>query len=231
MRLGGPRQRKLLAALLLEANQFVPVTRLVDVVWEDSPPVNAIKQVQNRVSVARSAFRQAGLPDPVANTGACYRFTLDEHDLDVLLFRSYMDAARQQASSGHAPQAVQQLRDALSLWRGPALAGLDCPALTGAAAHLNEQRATAIEQLAELELELGHHGQLVGELTEVTAEYPLRERLVGYLMLALYRCHRRADALAAYRQLRARLRDELGIEPTRHVRQLHEQILRTDRAL
>lgn len=231
VRLGGAGQRKLLAALLLEANRIVPVMRLVEVVWDDCPPANAVKQAQNRVSAARSAFRHAGLPDPITTTGAGYRLTLQADDLDVLLFCGYLDRARQQARSGHAHQALQQLRDALSLWRGQALAGLDCPALAGATAYLDEQRAAAIEQLAELELGLGHHRQLAGELTAVTAEYPLRERLVGYLMLALYRCDRRADALAAYRRLRARLRDELGVEPMQYVRQLHEQILRADRAL
>jgi DNA-binding SARP family transcriptional activator len=225
LRLGGSRQRKLLAALLLAANQVVPVTRLVDVIWDDRPPASAVKQVRNRISSAKSAFHQAGLPDPITNTGGGYRFALDEHDLDVALFRGCLDRASQQARSGNAGAAVRQFRDALSLWRGPALAGLDCPLLTGAAAYLDEQRAAAIEQLAELELQLGNHGRLVGELIEITAEYPLRERLVGYLMLALCRCDRRADALATYRHLRARLREELGIEPAHHVRQLHEQIL------
>jgi len=231
IRLGGPRLEKAIAALLLEANRVVPVGRLVDVLWDCAPPANAVKQARNCVSLARAAFSRAGLPPAVATAGSGYRLTADEHELDVLVFRAHLGQAQQFVRDGLPDRAAERLRDALSLWRGPVLAGWHSQALLPFITTLNEQRVAALEQHAELELQLGRSRQLVVPLTELVAEYPLREQLVCHLMLALYRCGRRADALAAYGRLRERLDRELGITPSREAAELHGRILRTDPAL
>jgi DNA-binding SARP family transcriptional activator len=231
IQLGGPRPEKVMAALLIDANRAVPVDRLVDVLWDDQPPAGAVKQVRNCVSLARAALSRAGLPGPVSSVGTGYRITVEENDLDLLVFRAHLGRARQLIRDRALGQAARQLGDALSLWRGPVLAGLHSQILLPATAHLSEQRMAALEQLADLELKLGRHQHLVGPLTEAAAEHPLREELVSHLMLALYRSGRRADALAAYQQLHTRLDTELGVGPSPQAAELHARILRTDPAL
>jgi DNA-binding SARP family transcriptional activator len=235
VQLAGPRPEKTVAALLLEANRVVPVQRLVDVLWDDDPPESAIKQARNCVSMIRAALRDPGagpeLSAPVSTSGAGYRLAARDGDLDALAFRALLAEAARQVKQGALDPAAGKLRAGLALWRGPVLTGLRSDALQPAAAHLTEQRLHALDQLAEVELRLGRPEQLVGPLTEIVAEYPLRERFVAHLMLALYRSGRRADALAAYRQLYARLDADLGIGPGGPVAGLHDQMLRADPAL
>ena len=216
-----------MAALLLEVNRVAPVERLVNILWDDDPPGGAIKQVRNCVSMLRAALRELGLPSPVTRSGAGYRLTARDHDLDVLVFRALPDEAARHVQDGALDMAAGKLREAVSLWRGPVLSGLRSDALQPATAHFTEQRLHALDQLAEVELRLGRHEQLIGPLTELAAEYPLREQVIAHLMLALYR----AEALAAYRQLCARLGADFGIEPGIAVSSLHDRMLRADSTL
>ena len=231
VRLAGPRQEKVAAALLLEPNRVVPVDRLVDVVWDSAPPVHAVKQVRNCVSVVRAALTRAGLPAALGTTGAGYRFCVGDDELDTLVLDGHLSQARRLLDEGRAEHASARLGEAVSLWRGPALAGLRSRTLLPAIAHLHERRLFTVEWHAEVELALGRHAHLVGRLTELVAEHPLREQLVAYLMLALYRSGRRADALAAYHRLRAELDAELAVNPGKRVTDLHERILRADPTL
>jgi DNA-binding SARP family transcriptional activator/tetratricopeptide (TPR) repeat protein len=251
--LGGRRQRTVLAMLLANAHQVVSVTHLVDAVWEDAPPSTARRQVQNLVGALRrllatgepgqpgaapalvpsraagpngSSGRRADAPLILAD-GPGYRIAPSPGQLDAQVFADRVSGALSLAEDRPA-EAADRLRSALSLWRGAALLGLSGRAVEAAATRLEEQRLAAYEQCVELELRLGRHAALVGELTELVAAHPLRERMVGHLMLALHRCDRQADAFRAYHRLRAMLADELGIDPGQAIQQLYANILRND---
>jgi DNA-binding SARP family transcriptional activator/tetratricopeptide (TPR) repeat protein len=234
VRLTGQRQRKLLALLLINADRAVSLDRLIDAVWDEHPPPTAKRQVQNSISALRRLL-DAGTRDPdvavaatiVAENNA-YRLRLGAGELDAWLFQAQVDKAQRLSSAGQTSQAAAELRAGLSLWRGPALAGLTGSVLAAAAARLDEQRRTAIEECLKLELCLGRHAELVGELTELVATHPLRERLVEQLMVALYRSGRQADALEAYRRFRQRLAGELGLEPGARLQELHTAILKDE---
>jgi DNA-binding SARP family transcriptional activator/tetratricopeptide (TPR) repeat protein len=221
--LAGQRQRQLLAALLISADRAVSLDELIDVVWDEGPPSTAKRQVQNCISALRRLLREPGLIVGEANA---YRLAIGDHELDVHRFKSHVGTARRLAAAGQIGQAVAELRTGLSLWRGPALAGLSGIVVEAARARLHEERRTALEECLLLELRLGRHTELIGELTELVATDPLRERLVEHLMVALHRVGRQADALDAYRRLRERLADELGLEPGARLRELHTAIIK-----
>jgi DNA-binding SARP family transcriptional activator/tetratricopeptide (TPR) repeat protein len=246
LRLTGQRQRRLLGLLLVNAEHAVPLSALIDAVWDEDPPTTAKRQVQNSISALRrllSVGCQGGTPSPdVAAVGAPghpmivadgngYRLRLAAGELDARLFQNQVVKAQGLSSAGQTSQAAAELRAALRLWRGPALTGMTGRVLGAAAARLDEQRRAAIEECLELELRLGRHLELIGELTELVATYPLRERLVGQLMVALHRSGRQSDALQAYRRLRERLVDELGLEPGAQLRELHAAILKDGASL
>ncbi|GAA0910013.1 AfsR/SARP family transcriptional regulator [Virgisporangium aurantiacum] len=217
----GPRQTKVLATLLLATNRAVPIHDLIDAVWDDDPPPTARRQIQNCVWTLRKQLT-------VRADGPGYRIPVDHGQLDAQQFQDLVTEARASAATGKLGPAVDQMTAALRLWRGPALAGCTGRTIQASAARLNEQRLTVIEQRLDLELTLGRHRELVGELIELAAAHPLRERLIGQLMLALHASGRQADALAVYQQLQARLVDELGIGPGADLRQLHTAILRDE---
>jgi DNA-binding SARP family transcriptional activator len=222
--LGPPKQRALLALLLLHANAVVPTERLIDELWGGSPPATVAKSVQTYVSRVRKQLGGGRL----LTRAPGYVLRLDPSELDLARFERLLGEA-----TGAAPEAAAaRLGDALALWRGPPLADLAYePFAQIEIARLEELRQAALEQRVEADLALGRHAQLVGELQGLVAQDPLRERLHGQLMLALYRCGRQADALAAYRAARGALVEQLGIEPGRSLRDLHEAILRQDTAL
>ncbi|GIF24112.1 DNA-binding SARP family transcriptional activator/tetratricopeptide (TPR) repeat protein [Actinoplanes tereljensis] len=204
------RDRIVLAMLLLQANRVVGVSDLIDAIWEE-PPSTARNQLQTCVSRLRRQLP----PDAIVSDPAGYRLCCDPDDLDAAVFtRLVSDPAR--------------LREALDLWRGPALGEIDSPAVHRQVAVLDEMRAVAIEDWADLELSAGRERALLGELAGLVERYPLRERLRGQLMTALHRSGRQADALAEYRRGDRVLRDELGIEPGRELRELHDRILGGD---
>ncbi|WP_433298704.1 BTAD domain-containing putative transcriptional regulator [Actinoplanes sp. CA-030573] len=208
------RDRVVLAMLLLDPDGVVSLGELVDAVWGEDPPSTARSQLQACVSRLRRVLP----PEAIATDPAGYRLRVGPDELDSLVFARLTAEAR---AGGDAAL----LRRALDLWRGPALVEIDSPAVRRAAAVLDEHRAAATEDWVDLELGAGRERELVGELSGLVERFPLRERLRGQLMVALYRSGRQADALAEYRRAREVLRDELGIEPGRELRDLHQQIL------
>ncbi len=222
--LGGPRQRAVLAVLALEVGHVVPVATLVDAVWGEDPPATVKQQVHTTISALRRALGGVVLTRPVG-----YELAVAAERIDANRFEAGVARARQAASAGDAAGAVERLREALALWRGPALAGVT--GLAAQAARLDERRLEVTEERVDLELQLGRHAGLVADLAELVAANPLRERLVGQYMLALYRSGRRADALEVYRSTERRLVDELGLDPGGELRALELAVLRADPAL
>lgn len=217
--LGGPRTQATLAALLLAGGQVVTVDRLVDLGWGDDPPAS----VRGQVAIAVSKLRKV-LPGAIETVGAGYR--LRAVRLDARAAEEQVAAARKVAEEGLLAEASAGFRAALGMWRGPVLAGLG--EVSAAAGRWEQLRLAVHEEWAEVELALGRHGGLIGELTSFVGEHPLRERSRAQLMLALHRCGRRADALEVYREGRAILAAELGIDPGRELRRAQEAILRGD---
>jgi DNA-binding SARP family transcriptional activator/Tfp pilus assembly protein PilF len=231
LELGGAREQIGLATLLLSANRVVTVDRLVEAVYGEDPPLTSRAQVQNSISSLRRLFASHGHTAIISRRGPGYVIGVGTRELDSQRFEDLVAAARAARAAGHLDQAVAHCRDALRLWRGPALDGLDSLLIRAAASRLDEQRIATNEDRLTLELELGRHHELVGELAELVEEFPLRERLRGQLMLALYRCDRAAEALQVYRQARRAMIDELGIEPGERLQQLERSILTSDPAL
>jgi DNA-binding SARP family transcriptional activator len=226
--LGGPKPRALLAVLLLHPNEVVPADRLIDELWgEDSTERGAAAL---RVNVSR--LRKA-LPEGVlATRSPGYVIRIEPDEFDLYRFERLVDEGRGLLGRGLAADASERLRDALSLWKGPALADFAYENFAQAAiARLDEIRLAAVELRIDADLALGRHDELVGELEALVAEQPLRERLCGYLMTALYRSGRQAEALDAYKDARRTLLDELGIDPSPALQELERAILRQDPAL
>jgi DNA-binding SARP family transcriptional activator len=223
---GGAKQRALLAVLLLHANETLSADRLMDELWGDELPPTAAKTVQVYISRLRRALGAAGT---IATREHGYELRLDPAALDVHRFERGLATGREELAAGRPASAAAALGDALALWRGPPLADLaDERFAQREALRLEELRVAALEGLTEAELALGHHAHLIERLERLVAEHPYRERLRAQLMLALYRCDRQADALAAYRDARRVLADELGLEPGERLRELQQAILEQD---
>jgi DNA-binding SARP family transcriptional activator len=231
LELGAPRQQIVLATLLLSANRVVSIDRLIDAIYGDRRPQTARSQAQISISALRRALTANGGGSLIGTHPQGYVITVESGQLDSQRFTELVAAARADRDTGRPGLAVANYREALRLWQGPALASIDSPLVRLAASHLDEQRIGSNEDRIKLELELGRHRELVGELTELVEEFPLRERLRGQLMLALYRCGRRADALQVYRDGRRVLIDELGMEPDKRLQQLEQAILTSDPVL
>ncbi|MEU4522066.1 BTAD domain-containing putative transcriptional regulator [Amycolatopsis sp. NPDC024027] len=221
--LASPRQQRALAVLLLNAGAVVPVERMIDALWDDEPPATAVKQVRNCVSALRGRLGELG--GAIVTDGPGYRLQIDADDLDSLRFRRHVAVARGLAGQAELADAVDEIRTALALWRGPALDGLRTATLAGRAALLDEQRADAVELCAEWRLRLGETGEVVRDLTEFCGEHPTRELSHLLLMRALAKEGRYAEASTLFHGLRRRLADELGVDPNPDLRRLHEQIL------
>ncbi|WP_165978416.1 AfsR/SARP family transcriptional regulator [Actinomadura darangshiensis] len=227
--LGGRRSRLVLAALLLEPDRPVPVDRLVDVVWPERPPASARTQVAIAVSGLRRAFRQAGCAGHVIETvRPGYRIPAEAGTIDALDAQERIAGARLRAGEGRPAAAAGLYRGALALWDGPVLAGLRREPIETGALRWEELRLTALEEVAQVELALGRHHQLVGDLMGPVGEHPYRERLRALLMLALARAGRTSEALDVFQEGRRRLDEELGLEPGRELRDLQTAILRDD---
>ncbi|MFF3222369.1 BTAD domain-containing putative transcriptional regulator [Nocardia suismassiliense] len=222
--LGGMRQRKMLALLLLNANRTLPVERLVDDLWDD-PPQSARQQIHNSIGHLRRTLARVSGGVQIATTAAGYQFNVREDAVDTYQFQVRSSDAVQAAAEGRIDDAVELYLSALELWRGDALVDIDCPAVASAASKLNEQRLVAIENLMSLRLRAGDSSSVVGDLRELVTEHPLRESLRGSLMVALYRSGRHVDALATYDEGRRFLAEELGLEPGPDLRELHAEIL------
>jgi YVTN family beta-propeller protein len=226
--LGGPRQRAVLAVLLLHRGDVVSVDRLIDLVWSDRPPATAVKTLQVYVSHLRRALGDG----VVVTASGGYSLAVEAERVDALRFERLVSEGHSALASDGPERAAELLRSALALWRGPALGDLAYETFArDAVARLDELRLAAVEERVEADLQLGRHRELVGELEGLVREHPLRERLRGQQMLALYRSGRQADALESYRRARRALTDELGIEPGRELRRLEHAILTQDPAL
>jgi DNA-binding SARP family transcriptional activator len=216
--LAGPRQRAVLALLLLEANRTVSMDRLAEDIWGGEPPDGWITTLQTYVFHLRQALepgRARGAGSGVLVTrNRGYLLRVDREHLDAARFQDGLTAGRATLEAGRYAEAAGTLRGALELWRGGVLADLADYAFTRPeAARLEELRLAALEARIDADLALGEHSTLTGELEQLAAKHPLREGLHGQLMLALYRCGRQADALAAYRRAHLLLAGELGIDP------------------
>ena len=229
--LGGARQQIVLAALLLAVGKVVTVDRLLEAVYGEDLPSTARSQAQMSVSSLRRLFAAHGDAEAISTRAQGYVLQVGEGWLDSRRFTELMAAGGAAREAGHLDLAAASYRDALRLWRGPALEGIDSQLIRAAASRLDEQRIAAIEDRLAVELDLGRAHELVGELAELVVEFPLRQGLHGQLMLALYRCGRTAEALRAYRQARRTMVEELGIEPDKELRQLEHAILTSDPAL
>jgi DNA-binding SARP family transcriptional activator len=227
LRLGGRKPRALLACLLLDANRTVSVEQLVDELWGERPPETATKMIQIYVSQLRKV-----LPDGVLLTRpGGYALEVAPEAFDLYRFERLRSHGRAALQRGDPVGAAERLRAALDVWRGPALAEFTEPFAVAQRVRLDELRLGCLEDRIEADLALGRHADVVAELELQIARHPLRERLRGQLMLALYRCGRHAEALATYQAYRRTLDEELGIDPSARLRELESEILAHDPGL
>ncbi len=224
---GAAKQRTLLAVLLLNRSG-VSRDRLIDALWGERTPPGARNTLQVYVSSLRRVLGRAA----IETTPTGYRLPLDSGSLDSERFERLLRSGSAALASGELAAAAETLAEALALWRGPAFADFRYDAFAQAeAGRLEELRLVCLEERIEAELALGRHAALVGELEAIILEQPLRERLRGQLILALYGPGRQGDALAAYQKARRMLSNELGLEPSPELQELQRLILAHDASL
>jgi predicted ATPase/DNA-binding SARP family transcriptional activator len=230
---GGPRLRALLAMLLLDAGRMVGVGRLAEGLYDQDASSDPAHALQSQVSRLRRGLRAAGWPDTAVEFGpGGYRLAVDPDDVDAHRFERLVGEGRQALTTGDPTRAAGLLREALALWRGPALADVtDAPFAEAQAARLETLRVTAVEDRVEAELALGEHRRLAAELPGMVAVHPLRERLRGQLMRALYAGGRQAEALEVFEDARRTLAEELGVDPSPELGSVHLAVLRAERSL
>ncbi|WP_338054155.1 AfsR/SARP family transcriptional regulator [Streptomyces spiramenti] len=221
---GGPVQERVLVALLLSPARVLPVSRLVEVVWDEEPPATATHQI--RKAVAELRRRIPGGRELIVTEGPGYRAAVGPGLLDLTVFSELLRDARRQAADHRPEEAVETLREALSLWRGAVLVGSGGAVITAASAALEDRRLAALELFFELRLDLGDSGDLVGDLRDLVADHPFQETFRGQLMLALHRSSRQSEALTEFTRVRELLAEELGVDPGTRLATLHEGILR-----
>jgi DNA-binding SARP family transcriptional activator len=220
----GSRQQKILATLLLNMNRVVLEDGLVSAIWDEDPPTTARRQIVNGVSMLRRELTYRG-GTTIDRTPGGYSLRLPTGHSDVEQFRSLVDRAREAAARRDLAGGSQLFRDAIQLWRGPALAGLETGPLRVAADSLEEARMAVIEELSQLELRRRSPATALALVAEPLHRHPFREQLVALQMLALLGMSQRVAALDAYTRFRTSLVDELGISPTRYLAELHAHIL------
>jgi len=226
LRLGGPKQRALLALLMLRRNEVVPRERLIDAIWGDTPPGTAANSLQVYVHGLRRVLGA----ERIERQGNGYRLHVEADELDLERFERLVRRAKASLSARPA-DAADELRSALALWRGTPLADLAGEPVTAEVDGLEEARIFALELGNDAELALGRHEELVPALAALVAEHPYRERLREQQILALYRCGRQKDALDAYRAARAAFIDELGVEPGPALQELERAVLRQEASI
>jgi predicted ATPase/DNA-binding SARP family transcriptional activator len=228
--IGAAKQRALTAALLIDANQVVPVETLVARLWEERPPGGVRNTLQNHVLRLRRSLSGAGQPPPVVSRPGGYLIEVADGALDLHRFDALRGLAR--TAAGDPERVSELLRQALALWRGEPLADVDSELLRREVAPaLAERRLGAIESRIEADLELGRHDDVLAELRELTAAHPLQERFWAQRMLALHRCGRQGEALRCYADVRHLLAEELGVDPGTQLRDLHGRMLTGDATL
>ena len=227
--LGGPRQRALLAILLLHRGEVLPADRLIEELYRSDPPASARTSLRAHISRLRRALGPGG---GLHTRAGGYVLDLEASTLDSERFEELLEQGKGQREAGNSEEAAITIREALALWRGPALAEFTYEDFAQREiARLEGLRLAALEERIDADLALGRHAELVGELERMVSEHPLRERSRAQLMLALYRSGRQADALETYRAGRLLLSDELGLEPGKPLRELERAILRQDSTL
>ncbi|ONF72304.1 hypothetical protein AVR91_0208730 [Amycolatopsis keratiniphila subsp. keratiniphila] len=222
---GGPKPKALLTALVIHARQVVSVEQLIALVWDDVPPQSATALIHNYVSILRRSFAAVGGQDVLTTRTPGYLLNIAAEETDLGRFARHLESARQAKQLRQFDTAVQSYERALSLWRGPALGGVDSRFARSHAARLDEDRLRADEGLAGCLLAVGRAEEAASRLTRTVAENPLHEEARGLLMHSLYECGRQADALAVYQDGRRHLMDELGVEPGERLRRLQREIL------
>jgi DNA-binding SARP family transcriptional activator/tetratricopeptide (TPR) repeat protein len=239
---GQPRQLAVLGVLAMRANRVVSRGELVDAVWGEQPPASAEGGIYTYIAGLRRVLepdRPLRTPDRsrraaasvLVTAGGGYLLRLPSGSLDADWFEQLLGQVRTLRARGDLAGAARAVDEALALWRGPAFAGVPGPFAEAERQRLGELRTAAVEEHADLLLARGRSAEAVAELTVLAAEYPLRERARGLLMVGLYRCGRQADALQVFRDVRDRLADELGIDPSVELTHIHQQVLATDPAL
>jgi YVTN family beta-propeller protein len=219
---GGGKRRSLLALLLLHANEVVSAERLIDELWGERPPATSGKIVQVYISQLR---RELGVGALLTRAGG-YVLRLEPDDLDVTRFERTLAEAERSRAAGEPARVAELLREGLALWRGPPLAEFRYERFAQQEiARLEELRLVALEARIDADLALGRHPHLVSELGALVLEHPLRERMRGQLMLALYRCGRQAEALSTYRAGARMLSDGLGLDPGPALRELERKVV------
>jgi predicted ATPase/DNA-binding SARP family transcriptional activator len=228
VRVGGSRVRMLLILLALDAGRVVPAYSLIERLWAGDPPANSGNALQSLVSRLRTSLRQAGLGDQVIESHpAGYRLAVPADEVDAVAFESLAREGSRALASGDAATARRALREALGVWRGPALAdAADAQFAAGPTARLEELRTRAALDLIDAGLVLGESDSLIGELRDMVAANPVAERPRGLLMRALYAAGRQAEALAVYTETRELLTSELGVDPSPQLEQIHLGVLR-----
>lgn len=231
-----PKPRKVLALLALNAGQVVPIAALIRELWADEQPRTAMTTLQTYIGQIRRILATA-LREPIATVAEKVLVTEDGGyclatgpvSVDYQRYNALDLRGRVAVRAGDQRRGAELLRQALDVWRGPALVNVPAGPLLQAQVHrLEERRLCTTEHRIVAELRLGEHHSLVSELVELTSDLPLHEGLHGHLMLALYRCQRRSEALAVFRSLRTRLVDELGLEPAANLLELEHSILNED---
>ena len=229
---GGSRTRAVLALLLVNANRVVAADRLMDELWPELAPDRAAANLQVRLSELRKALRAVQEADRLETRPPGYVLRVAAGELDLWRFEQLAASGRDALAGGDAATAVRVLDQALSLWRGSALADIDGVPFAGAEqARLEEERLGTLESRMDALLAGGRHRETIAQLESLTTNHPLRERFWQQRLLALYRSGRQADALRAFRELRSTLVDQLGIEPGPGLRELEARILRQDATL
>ncbi|HEX9683438.1 MAG TPA: alpha/beta fold hydrolase [Acidimicrobiales bacterium] len=225
---GAAKERSLLAALALNPGAVVPVESLIAALWGEDPPTAARKTLQTYVW----NLRQALGADAIATKDPGYLLRIAPEDVDVGRFRSLVRDGEAAMTAGDPARASAVLGEAVALWRGEPFGGVAAhTGLAGEKARLMEEYLSALETRFSANLAAGRHREVVGELEALVADHPFRERMWGYLMVALYRCGRQADALATYQRARNVLVEELGLEPGGELRRIEEAVLRQDESL
>jgi SARP family transcriptional regulator, regulator of embCAB operon len=221
--------RVLLGILLIEHNRVISTQHLMDELWEGSPPKTARTAMQVYISNLRKLFQDACISPRVAEIVTCppgYSIEVDDQEFDLPCFEQGLKYARRAEDQGELDIASQLISQALALWRGPALYDVRSnSALEAEARRLDELRMAAYERRLLIDLQRGLDSDLIGELYALTAEYPLREKLYEYLIIALHNQGRPADALQAYDTIRTAMRDQLGLEPGPGLRELQKIVL------
>jgi SARP family transcriptional regulator, regulator of embCAB operon len=217
----------LLATFLVRADQVIPAARLLDELWESNPPRRADASLHVHISQLRKFLSGINKAEgEIITRPPGYMLSIGAAELDFGEFYRLMARSRKLLEDGSAEEAAAVMSDAIKLHRGPILGGLPAgPAVTNFAILLEESRLECFEILMQANLALGLHREVVGQLYSLTCEHPLREKFYHLLMVALYRCGRRADALFVYQRARATIAEALGVEPSRPLRDLHQVIL------